>query len=113
MRVSVRFVVAAAHFLPNYSGKCQHLHGHNYEIRLVCDGVPHPETGMVIDFHEIERAFKPVFEKIDHRLLNDIIPNPTAELLSVWIWDQVAPVLHSLRVVEVDEMDGYRVSYSG
>lgn len=113
MRVSVKFVVAAAHFLPNYEGKCKNLHGHNYMIRLHCEGVPDPKTGMVIDFHEVEAAFKPVFEAVDHKLLNDILPNPTAELFAMWVWRQTAPKLHSLRLVEVDEMDGYTVSYSG
>lgn len=113
MKISVRFTVAAAHFLPNYPGKCQHLHGHNYEIRLVCEGAPDPVTGMVIDFHAVERVFRPVFDKVDHRLLNDVIPNPTAELFAVWLWEQVSPQLPALRGIEVDEMDGYRVSYDG
>ncbi|MDR2786587.1 MAG: 6-carboxytetrahydropterin synthase, partial [Treponema sp.] len=25
---------AAAHFLSHYHGKCEHLHGHNYRVRL-------------------------------------------------------------------------------
>lgn len=113
MRVSVRFVVAAAHWLPNYSGKCSRLHGHNYEIWVHVDGVPDPQSGMVVDFHEIEAAFKPLFERIDHRLLNDVLPNPTAELLAIWVWDELAPKVKLLCLVEVDEMDGYRVAYSG
>ena len=113
MRVSVRFVVAAAHFLPNYAGKCKNLHGHNYEIHVHCEGVPDAVSGMVVDFHDVEAAFKPVFDQIDHKLLNDVLPNPTAELMAVWIWDQLAPKMPALRLVEVDEMDGYRVSYAG
>lgn len=113
MKVSVRFVVAAAHWLPGYAGKCKNLHGHNYEIWIHCSGVPDPKTGMVIDFHEVERAFKPLFEQIDHKLLNDVLPNPTAELLSVWLWESLAPTLPNLCLIEVDEMDGYRVAYSG
>lgn len=113
MRVSVEFVAAAAHWLPGYNGKCKNLHGHNYRITLTCEGLPDPTTGMVIDFHEVERVFKPLFEQVDHKLLNDTIPNPTAELFAVWLWEHLSPSLPSLRLVEVDEMDGYRVSYSG
>lgn len=113
MRLKVEFTVAAAHFLPRYEGKCKNLHGHNYKIRLHFSGLPHPESGMLIDFHEVERAFAPVFEKIDHRLLNDVIENPTAENLCMWVWEQVAPILKQLTLVEVDEMDGYSVSFSG
>ena len=36
MKVLKEFEFDAAHYLPSYNGKCEHLHGHTY--RLVAEG---------------------------------------------------------------------------
>ena len=69
----------AAHFLPNYPGPCQNIHGHHWEVELAVDGKV-KENGMVIDFTILKEFLKKqVEDEFDHRLLNDIIINPTAE----------------------------------
>lgn len=62
------------------------------------------EQGIVIDFDEIDSVVNSeVVGKLDHRHLNDLVPNPTAELIAVWIWESLIaslPGLSSVRVYE-------------
>ncbi len=59
-----------------------------------------PAAGMVRDFDEVETIVgEHVTANLDHRSLNEILPNPTAELIALWIWDALAPHLPELEEV--------------
>jgi len=77
MRIYKTFTFGAAHSLPEHKGQCRNLHGHTYKVEVWCDGWIDRETGMVVDFGDL-RAIKRTY---DHKLLNEIISNPTAEHL--------------------------------
>ena len=53
--------------------------------------------GMILDFCELSAAVRErVVSRLDHTYINDIIPQPTAENISQWIWDQIeAPLSRS------------------
>jgi 6-pyruvoyltetrahydropterin/6-carboxytetrahydropterin synthase len=52
---------------------------------------------MVEDFDAIERVVgEAVIERLDHQNLNDLIENPTAENLLLWIWERLAKALPQL-----------------
>jgi 6-pyruvoyltetrahydropterin/6-carboxytetrahydropterin synthase len=52
---------------------------------------------MVEDFDTIERIVEEtIVSQLDHRHLNDLLENPTAENLLCWIWDRLAPALSGL-----------------
>ena len=92
MIVSKDFSFAAAHFLTKYHGKCERLHGHNYILRISVKG-PVAENGMVIDFVLLKKLVKEkIIDRIDHRNINDILENPTAERLVQWIWKELSPL---------------------
>lgn len=102
MLVTKEFTFDSAHFLTNYYGKCERMHGHTYKLQVTVEG-PVCENGLVIDFVVLKRIVKSqVLEKLDHQLLNDVIENPSAERLVVWIWDQLKD-LHSLLLKEQDD----------
>jgi len=85
MLITKIFTFSAAHFLPNYCGKCEHLHGHTYKLEVTAEGNP-GEDGLIIDFNLFKKIIKKeVLDQIDHTLLNDIIPNPSAENTVKWI----------------------------
>lgn len=43
-----------------------------------------------MDFDEIGRIVEPaVVERLDHASLNELMPNPTAEAIALWIWEQL------------------------
>jgi 6-pyruvoyltetrahydropterin/6-carboxytetrahydropterin synthase len=78
---------SAAHRLPNYVGKCSNWHGHNWIIDLGITGEVDPVSGMVIDFGEVKSALQPILDNLDHKCVNTIIPNPTAESIALYIKD--------------------------
>lgn len=68
-----------------------------------------------MDFADLKKAFQPVFEQLDHRLLNDIdgLSNPTSENLAVWIWQRLNTDLPSLSKVIVQETCNAGCIYEG
>lgn len=114
MLVRQVFRFEAAHRLPKHPGKCRVMHGHSYRFELTLDERVNPETGMTIDFGDIHDAVAAkVIERCDHQTLNDFLENPTAELIAVWIWNQLKPALAGLASVELWEVEGSSVVYRG
>ena len=57
MIIIKEFDFDAAHYLPAYNGKCEHLHGHTYKLVVKVEGTPDHE-GMVIDFIKLKKLVK-------------------------------------------------------
>lgn len=106
------------HRLLGYTGKCQHLHGHNGRIEIDIQSSELDPLGMVVDFGEIKRAIKGwVDENLDHRMIlcwkDPIVPilkemnepmylmddNPTAENIAKHIFKHA--VASGFKVAEV------------
>lgn len=51
----------AAHFLRNYRGKCENLHGHNWRVELEVFGDKLDKTGLVLDFKLLKKNIKRKF----------------------------------------------------
>ena len=103
----------AAHRLPNYQGKCEHLHGHSWRFQLTVEAAVNPADGMAIDFLEIQQVVKDrCLETLDHSYLNDYIEHPSAENVALWIWEKVADDL-PIKEVKVWETDDAFVVYAG
>ena len=80
---------AAAHFLKDYHGKCENLHGHNYKVFVHVEGNSLDEGGMLIDFSVLKRELKNVLSCLDHTNLNDIQffeQHPSAERIARYIY---------------------------
>lgn len=101
------FTFEAAHFLPHVpeGHRCRRLHGHSYRVELHLQGAVEEPQGWILDFADLELAFGPLLERLDHHLLNDVegLPNPTAEKIAAWIWDRLKPRLNELCEVVVWE----------
>ncbi len=86
--------------LPHHPGKCARLHGHSYRLDVALEGPLQqsgPATGMVEDFEMVSRVVKAaVINELDHRSLNDLMDNPTAENMVGWIWGRLASELPQL-----------------
>ncbi len=117
MEIYKDFFVEAAHFLPNVPAdhKCRRLHGHSFQVRIVVAGDVDPNAGWVMDFSEIKRLFKPLYNQLDHNFLNEIkgLENPTSENLAKWIWLKLKPQLTLLSRVEIKETCTSGCIYSG
>ena len=81
IRVEKEF--AAAHYLREYQGKCENLHGHNWkvEVRFRSGGLD--KAGMLLDFRKAREIVWDALERFDHKYLNDVDEfkeaNPTTE----------------------------------
>ena len=78
-------------------GKCANpnYHGHNYELIVSVTGDIHPETGFVMDMKILKNLIRvEVEDAFDHKNLNEEVKefaklNPTAENISVIIWNKL------------------------
>lgn len=100
MQIRKHFRFEAAHALPQHPGKCARMHGHSYRLEVAIAGPIRrdgPARGMVEDFDALEAIVtSEIVDSLDHRTLNDLIENPTAEEILLWIWRRLEPALPSL-----------------
>jgi 6-pyruvoyltetrahydropterin/6-carboxytetrahydropterin synthase len=119
MKIELRksFQFEAAHLLPRLpeSHKCRRLHGHSFKVEVVIAGECDREMGWLLDYAEISDAFKPLWEQLDHRYLNEVpgLENPTSENIAVWIWERLRPKLPLLTEVIVAETCNAKCVYRG
>lgn len=79
--LKVRDKFQAAHYLREYQGKCEHMHGHTFHVEVQIQVRELNRTGIGIDFTEIKQKLAKILP--DHALLNDVYDfNPSAENLS-------------------------------
>ena len=63
----------AAHFLTDYHGKCENLHGHRWRVvaylaqQELCKEGTHKD--MVLDFGEFKSALRKLTEELDHSFI--------------------------------------------
>ncbi len=89
MLLRKEFTFDAAHKLEHYHGKCEALHGHTYHMAVTLKGYP-DEEDMVFDFIQLKQIVKKkAVDLLDHAYLNDILDQPTAENIAIWIWRQI------------------------
>lgn len=117
MELRKSFQFEAAHLLPLLpkTHKCRRLHGHSFKVEIAVAGECDSKLGWLMDYGEISRAFKPVWEKLDHRYLNEVpgLSNPTSENIAIWIWQKLKPKLPLLSEVAVAETCTARCVYRG
>lgn len=114
MQVRRAFRFEAAHRLPDHPGKCRRPHGHSYRLVVAVDRPIDPSSGLAIDFGELKAVVREaIVQDVDHRDLNDIMDNPTAENLAVWAWNRLTRVLPGLVEIELHETENCSVVYRG
>lgn len=63
----------SAHFLSDYEGKCENLHGHRWRVVAYIEVESLQESGdmkdMVVDFGEFKRALRGLTEELDHMFI--------------------------------------------
>lgn len=127
----------SAHFLANYFGKCENLHGHRWRIvaRIGANTLQQEgsEEGMVCDFAHFKKTVNKVANELDHTFLVEagtlqettiaaleqegfsltVLPfRTTAENLATHIYDRLVQEGFSPTSVEVDETPHNRAIYT-
>jgi 6-pyruvoyltetrahydropterin/6-carboxytetrahydropterin synthase len=81
--VSVQAHYDSAHFLRNYKGKCEKLHGHRYVVELALTAEHLNQAGIAYDFVDVKKHLRALADHLDHENLNEIPPftetEPSAE----------------------------------
>ncbi len=107
--VTVEADFSSGHYLRNYQGKCENPHGHNYKVRVTLAGAALDSTGLLLDFKLLKQVLRPVIERIDHRMLNDLEPfielNPSAENIAKYFYDQTNEQLKGMTAGRVHVKD--------
>jgi len=85
----------AAHYLPDYHGKCEKLHGHRFKVVARFEAAKLDETGLAYDFAKLKEHLREILARFDHTCLNDVSPldkiGPSSENIAATIYD----VLHT------------------
>ena len=106
------FRFEAAHSLTGVAEghKCRRIHGHGYRLDVHVEGPVDGKTGMVMDFHDIQKLVKPIIDELDHHLLNDIagLENSTSEIICKYFWDRLKAALPALSALTLWESDTSR-----
>jgi 6-pyruvoyltetrahydropterin/6-carboxytetrahydropterin synthase len=91
---------SSGHFLRNYHGRCENPHGHNYKVRITLAGAELDEAGLLLDFKLLKQVMRPVIDRIDHQMLNELEPfttvNPSAENIARYFYEQTNQQLSAM-----------------
>lgn len=100
----------AAHFLKEYRGKCEKIHGHTFQVEVVVEVKELDKAGIGIDFAEIKRRLSRILP--DHTLLNEVYDfNPSAENLARHFYSELKKHL-PVKEVTVWESEDAAATYS-
>ncbi len=100
------FTFAAAHRLPCVPAghPCGRLHGHTFQVTVQARHAGHDA---------IAAAWAPLHERLAWCCLNELLDNPTSELLAGWLWARLAPRLPGLARIAVRETATAGCHYDG
>jgi 6-pyruvoyltetrahydropterin/6-carboxytetrahydropterin synthase len=106
-------------------GKCSNhnWHGHNFQLYITVKGVPHPETGFVINLKLLSVLVREhIIEALDHKNLNLDVPflegiMASTENLAIAIWDILDPLVQEhggeMAKIKLIETENNFVEYFG
>lgn len=126
----------SAHFLADYHGKCENLHGHRWRVVATFEreGLQGSgdERAMVCDFATVKKAVASVCDGLDHTTiyeagtlapatvaaleaegftLTELPVRPTAENLARFVFDHLAALDLPVVQVEMDETPNNRAFF--
>ena len=112
VRVEARF--EAAHYLREYRGISEPLHGHSYKVEaeLAAVGGGVDQDAIAVDFVSAKRKLEILAKKLDYGCINDVAPfdsiNPSAENIAQWFAKELGAAVagENARVVAVTIWEG-------
>lgn len=98
-------------------GKCanKNWHGHNFDVFVTVKGTPDPDTGFIMNAHELSKIMKrEIVDRLDHKNFNLDVPElqnvlPSTENVVMQIWRWLEPhingcKLHCIKLVETENI---------
>ena len=79
--------------------------GHSYTVKLHLQAPLDEVMGWTLDYGDVKTLFKPIYEKMDHHCLNDLLGDiePSAENIALWLKSQLQSVLPQLYRIDLIE----------
>lgn len=105
-RIKKRFEFSAAHRLNQLpdSHPCSCIHGHNYSVEFVMEREELDDRSFVMDYRDLDPLKTFLEEKLDHRMLNDCMPDPpTVENIARFLYETFKPKFPELCMVRISE----------
>ncbi len=103
VRVEARF--EAAHYLREYRGISEPLHGHSYKVEaeLEARGGGVDQDAIAVDFVSAKRKLETLAKKLDYGCINDVKPfdaiNPSAENIARWFQRELSAAVEDENAV--------------
>lgn len=108
--LKVREKFSAAHYLREYRGKCEKVHGHTFQVEVAVRARALDRIGIGFDFADIKKALAALLP--DHTLLNEAFAfNPTAENLARHFYAELKKA-YPVEAVTVWESEDASATYS-
>lgn len=103
--ISKEFHCSSSHVLNGLgqSHPCGKVHGHNYVIRVFLRSEKLNDVGFVRDYRALGIIKEFIDENLDHTNLNELIYQPTAEIIAKMIYDRFKDPIPELFAVEISE----------
>ncbi len=121
-KVFIKTHFSSAHYLRNYPGNCEHLHGHNWDVTVTVRAEKLNDIDVAMDFRDLKQIVGEIMKELDHKNLNELPQfgqqNPSSERLAEYIYKRLSDKLDGFEgvfpdSVEVRETPSSGVIYSG
>ncbi len=121
-KVFIKTHFSSAHYLRNYPGNCEHLHGHNWDVTVTVRAEKLNDIDVAMDFRDLKQIVGEIMKELDHKNLNELPQfgqkNPSSERLAEYIYKRLSEKLDGIEgvfpdSVEVRETPSSGVIYSG
>lgn len=89
IRLTEKFTFEAAHRIRNKRKEYGEIHGHTHKVYVTVSGEPDPEVGWLIDQQEFRGIVSRVVKRLDHRYLNEILDQTTAESIALYLFKEI------------------------
>ncbi|MCX5679041.1 MAG: 6-carboxytetrahydropterin synthase QueD [Candidatus Omnitrophica bacterium] len=114
--IKVKANFSSAHNLRNYRGKCEHLHGHNWNVEAIFAYGKLDKDGMAMDFKDAKAVLKRAIEDMDHSYLNELesfkTMNPTSENIAKLIYGRIKKASAGIKSISVWENGNSCATYT-
>ena len=118
-QVTVESHFDAAHYLRDYHGKCENMHGHRFKVVVTLTAQALNDSGLAYDFVELKHHLNEVLTVFDHVCINDVKPfdmiNASSENIARVIYERLTPYFSQdakLSAVEIWESPTTYITYS-
>jgi len=118
--VTVKQHFSGAHFLRGYKGKCENIHGHNWQVEVTLGGENLDENDLLFDFVVMKAGLNEILERLDHKLLNELPEfmeqNPSSEIIAKLVYDKMRDIIKAktIKILKVrvgESEDSWAVYY--